>query len=133
MLNRANAAVLAASVAGIAVVLSNPARTHSEWPDGPNKEWLQNLQRPDNNANPSRKHDPKSLFCCGEADVVKTKFKVEGAGDRYPEDTWYAWLNNSWTRIPAEKIVKDHAPDGAPYLFMLAGTIQCFVRPKGGH
>ena len=51
---------------------------------------------------------------------------------KYPEDTWYAWLNDSWTRIPAEKIVKDHAPNGEPYLFVLAGTIQCFVRPKGG-
>jgi hypothetical protein len=28
--------------------------------------------------------------------------------------------------------VPDYAPDGRPYLFMLAGTIQCFVRPKGG-
>ena len=46
--------------------------------------------------------------------------------------TWYAWLDDSWTRIPAEKIVKDHAPNVQPYLFMLAGTIQCFVRPKGG-
>ena len=25
-----------------------------------------------------------------------------------------------------------HAPNGQPYLFVLAGTIQCFVRPKGG-
>ena len=132
MLNRANAAVLAASIAGMAVVFSTPARPHGEWPDGPNKEWLQNLQRPDNDAYPSRKLDHKSLFCCGQADVVKTQFKVENAGGKYPEDTWYAWLNNSWTKIPAEKIVKDHAPDGEPYLFMLAGTIQCFVRPKGG-
>jgi hypothetical protein len=45
---------------------------------------------------------------------------------------WYAWLKDSWVRIPPEKIVQDHAPDGQPYLFMLAGTVQCFVRPKGG-
>ena len=31
-----------------------------------------------------------------------------------------------------EKIVQDHAPDGEAHLFLLAGTIQCFVRPKGG-
>jgi hypothetical protein len=33
---------------------------------------------------------------------------------------------------PPEKIIKDFAPNGQPYLFMLAGTIQCFVPPKGG-
>jgi hypothetical protein len=132
MLDRATAAVLAISAAGIALVFPVTALTRGEWPDGPNKEWFQNLQRPDNDLYPSRKLDPKSLSCCGAADVVKTKFKVESAGSQYPEDTWYAWLENSWTKIPAEKIVKDHAPNGQPYLFMLAGTIQCFVRPKGG-
>jgi hypothetical protein len=35
-------------------------------------------------------------------------------------------------RGAAEKIVTDHAPDGQAYLFMMAGTIQCFVRPRGG-
>jgi hypothetical protein len=43
-----------------------------------------------------------------------------------------AWLNDTWTKIPPEKIVKDYAPDDQAHLFMLAGTIQCFVRPKGG-
>ena len=66
------------------------------------------------------------------ADVVKTRFKVDSAGGKHPEDVWYAWLDDAWTRIPPEKIVKHHAPNGQPYLFMLAGTIQCFVRPKGG-
>jgi hypothetical protein len=37
-----------------------------------------------------------------------------------------------WVSHPAGKIVKDHAPNGQPYLFLLAGTVQCFVRPKGG-
>lgn len=132
MLDRPTTAVLAAAAAGMALVFPVTALTRGEWPDGPYKEWFQNLQRPDNDAHPSRKLDPKSLFCCGAADVVKTKFKVESAGSQYPEDTWYAWLDDSWTRIPTEKIVKDHAPNGQPYLFMLAGTIQCFVRPKGG-
>jgi hypothetical protein len=49
-----------------------------------------------------------------------------------PEDVWYAWLNDTWTKIPPEKIVKDYAPDDQAHLFMLAGTNQCFVRPKGG-
>ena len=43
-----------------------------------------------------------------------------------------AWINDDWVLIPREKIVLDHAPNGEAYLFMLAGTIQCFVRPKGG-
>jgi len=100
--------------------------------EGPHKEWFESLQRPDNDAHPYRKADPKSLLCCGAADVVKTKFKVDLGGDRYPDDVWYAWLNDTWTRIPPEKIVDDYAPDGQAHLFVLAGTIQCFVRPKGG-
>ena len=63
---------------------------------------------------------------------MTTRFKVESAGGKYPEDVWYVWLDDTWTRIPPEKIVKGHAPHGQPYLFMLAGSIQCFVRPKGG-
>ena len=34
--------------------------------------------------------------------------------------------------IPPEKILKEFAPDDQAHLFVLAGTIQCFVRPKGG-
>jgi hypothetical protein len=106
--------------------------THGDWPDGPHKHWFESLQRPDTPLYPSRKVDPKSLYCCGAADVVKTKFKVEEGGDRYPADVWYAWLNDTWTVIPPEKIINDYAPDEQAHLFMLAGTIQCFVRPKGG-
>ncbi len=111
--------------------LENRAKK-SEWPDGPNKTWFQNLQRPDNDRHPSRQLDSKSLFCCGVADTVKTKFKVEPGDAKHPEDRWYAWLNDAWAPIPPEKIVNDFAPDGQAYLFLLAGTIQCFVRPKGG-
>jgi hypothetical protein len=101
-----------------------------EWPDGPYKEWFQSLERPDNDKHPYR--DTKSRSCCGAADVVKTMFKVEVGDEKYPEDRWYAWVNEQWIPIPREKIVKDYAPNGQPYLFMLAGTVQCFVRPKGG-
>jgi hypothetical protein len=107
-----------------------PAAWAHEWPDGPNKHYLENLQRPDNS--PERWTDPKSLMCCGAADTVKTRFRIEPAGGRHPEDRWYAWLNDEWVLVPPEKIVPDFAPDGQPYLFLLAGTIQCFVRPKGG-
>ena len=50
----------------------NVARSHFEEP------WFENLQRPDNHLHPYR--DPKSLYCCGEADVVRTKFKVCATG-----------------------------------------------------
>ena len=63
---------------------------------------------------------------------MKTKFKVESTGGPHPEDTWYAWLNESWVQIPPEKIVKDFSPTGEALLFLLADTIQCFVPPKGG-
>jgi hypothetical protein len=46
-----------------------------EWPDSPNKSWFENLQRPDNDQNPSRRSDHKSLFCCGVADTVKDQIQ----------------------------------------------------------
>jgi hypothetical protein len=109
-----------------------PALAGGEWPDGPNKAWFENLQRPDNHIAPYRNNDPKSLFCCGIADTVKSQFKVEPGDERYPQDRWYAWLKDKWVRVPPEKIVPDFAPDGQAYLFLLADTIQCFVPPKGG-
>jgi hypothetical protein len=108
------------------------SKGRGEWPDGPNKTFLENLQRPDIDQHPYWRNDPKNLSCCGVADTVKTKYRVESIGGAYPEDVWYAWLEEQWVRIPPEKIVKDYSPDGQPYLFLLAGTIQCFVRPKGG-
>ena len=120
--------VAAVSAAAVHLALLTNGVAH----DGPHKEWLESLQRPDNDRHPSRQSDRKSLFCCGEADIVKTKFKVENTGGSYPEDQWYALLNGSWTLIPPEKILKEHAPNGEAFLFVLAGTIQCFVPPKGG-
>jgi hypothetical protein len=120
----------AAMAAVMSLALSTDVLAHP--PDEPHKEWLESVQRPDNHLHPQRKLDPKSLYCCGAADIVKTKFKVENGGDRYPEDVWYAWLDNEWAKIPPEKIVKDHAPDEQAHLFVVAGTIQCFIRPKGG-
>ena len=120
-------AVLAATV-GLALPTTGFAG--GEWPDGPNKAWFEGLQRPDNDKHQYR--DAKSRFCCGIADTVKTKFKVEPGDGKYPEDRWYAWIKEEWIPIPPEKIVRDHAPDGQPYLFMLGPTIQCFVPPKGG-
>ena len=38
----------------------------------------------------------------------------------YPEDRWYAWLNDTWVLIPPDKIVPDYAPDGQAYLFVWA-------------
>jgi hypothetical protein len=114
------------------LVFCTTGLAHGDWPEGSHKEWFESLQRPDNAAHPYRNADPKSLFCCGVVDVVKTKFMVEPGGARYPNDVWYAWLNDTWTRIPPEKIVKDYAPDGQAHLFVLADTIQCFVWPKGG-
>jgi hypothetical protein len=120
--------------AALAAAMSTavPAYAAGEWPDGPNRLWFENLQRPDNHLAPERWTDPKSLYCCGIADTVKTKFKVEPGDGKYSDDRWYAWLKEEWVAIPAEKTVPDFAPDGQAYLFLLAGTIQCFVKPKGG-
>ncbi len=122
----------AALAAAMLLIVVEHSMAGGEWPEGPYKEWFQNLQRPDNDQHPERRFDPKSLSCCGAADVVKTRFKVESGGGRYPEDRWYAWNKGEWMLIPPEKIAKEFAPNGEAYLFMWAGTIQCFVRPKGG-
>jgi hypothetical protein len=109
----------------------------AEWPDGPNKSFLQSLQRPDNWKQPDRHEMVRS--CCGAGDTVKTRFRVEVGTGPYPEDHWYAWLNSEWIAIPPDKIVPDYAPDGQPYLFLLSPPsrpdlydILCFVRPRGG-
>ena len=101
-----------------------------EWPDGPNKTFLENLQRPDNDKHPNR--DRTSQSCCDAADTVQTTFKVEFGEGKHPEDRWYAFINGEWVLVPPEKVVSDYAPDGQAFLFMLAGKIECFVRPKGG-
>jgi hypothetical protein len=101
-----------------------------EWPDGPNKEFLKNLQRPDNYKNPWR--DKHSQLCCDAGDTVKTKFKVEPGEGLHPEDRWYALINGQWKPVPPDKIVPSYAPDGQAFLFMAADVILCFVRPKGG-
>ena len=53
--------------------------------DGPNKAWFEKLQRPDNHLAPYRNIDPKSLSCCGIADTIKTKFRVEDGDSKHPE------------------------------------------------
>ena len=58
--------------------------THGSWPDGPNKQWLESLQRPDNDQHPYRRSDPKSLSCCGAGDTVQTKYKVENSAASIP-------------------------------------------------
>ena len=62
-------------IASVPLALSTELFAGGDWPDGPNKHWFQGLKRPDNAKHPYR--DEKSLFCCGVADTVKTKFKVE--------------------------------------------------------
>jgi len=121
-------AAAAAAATGMAV----PAIAGGEWPDGPNKLWFEGLQRPDNHLNPSRKIDQKSLFCCGIADTVKTKFKVEPGDERYPEDRWYAWLKDDWVLVPSEKIVPDFAPMGKPTCFCSPAPFSALCDRKEG-
>jgi hypothetical protein len=124
---------------------SNRPPIKREWPDGPNKEFLRYLQRPDNHEHPERDQSVRS--CCDAGDTVRTKFKVEPGGGPHPEDRWYAWLNDNWVAIPPDVIVPDYAPDGQAYLFVIEVPIEasdfdvkpgivhviaCFVRPKGG-
>jgi len=41
-----------------------PCFALGEWPDGPHKEWFENLRRPDNHLHFERNVDPTSQYCC---------------------------------------------------------------------
>jgi hypothetical protein len=120
--------------AALAAAISNvvPAHAGGECLDIPNKPWFENLQRPDNHLAPHRNIDPKSLFCCGIADTVKTKFKVKPGNERYPEDRWHAWLDNRMGFSAAGKDCARLCARRPSVSGLLADTIQCFVRPRGG-
>ena len=75
--------------AAIYLVLQSAGLAH----DGPHKHWLESLMRP----------DVANKSCCGEADIVKTKFKVENTGGPYPEDRWYAWIEELLDADPARQ------------------------------
>lgn len=67
--------------------------------------------------------------CCAHSDVVKTKFKVGGAGN----DQW-RWLDgDTWHRIPDDIIHwNEHAPGGEPVMFAVGANPVCFFPPDGG-
>jgi hypothetical protein len=104
-------AAIAMSGSAIADEFGGPDRPKHEWPDGPNRDFLKNLQRPDNH---KRYRDPHAQSCCDAADTVQTKFKAEAGDGPHPEDQEHAWLNEKWASIPSDKIFLTSAPTGAP-------------------
>jgi hypothetical protein len=102
-------------------------------PPSIDREFLNTLERPDNHKHPSRSSagTHNSLLCCTDQDAVKVRYRVEREGSQYPQDVWYVWFNETWTKVNEEKISPEYAPSGHAYIFVLGNTIQCFVRPKG--
>jgi hypothetical protein len=43
-------------------------------------KWLESLMRPDNDRHSERQFDLKSLFCYGEADIVRQNSKSKAQG-----------------------------------------------------
>ena len=68
-------------VAAISLVFWTIALAHGTWPDGPNKKFFRNLQRPDAWSGASE----YDRSCCGPGDIVKTKFKIEPATNAIPK------------------------------------------------
>lgn len=69
--------------------------------------------------------------CCAQAEVVRTKFRVDRttAGDQW----WYLdRLTNQWRLIPEDIIHYEHAPDKQPTLFIWNGKTVCFFVPEEG-
>jgi hypothetical protein len=102
-------------------------------PPGIDREFLNTLERPDNHKNPSRKSPAthNSLLCCTDEDAVKVQYRVERERGQHPQDVWYVWFKDAWTKVDEEKISPEYAPSGQAYIFILGNTIQCFVRPNG--
>jgi len=103
------------------------------------RKFLDNLQRPDNR--PDERFDQKSKSCCTDKDAVKVEYKmVVPEGGKYPEAEWYVWIEShkpdgtpgeyKWVKGPPEKIVEEYSPSGQAYVYLIAHTIQCFVRPQ---
>jgi len=107
-----------------------PLPTKRQWPPGPTRDYLRNLKRPD--AGRYQFETTGVILCCDESETVDTKFLVEYADSKWPEDRWYAWLEGEWKKVPPERIAPDYAPDGRAYIFVSWGVINCFVRPRGG-
>jgi hypothetical protein len=97
--------------------------------------FLNALERPDNDKHPSRRTSGthNSLLCCTDQDAVKVRYRVERTSGPHPQDVWYVWFKDTWTKVDEEKITPEYAPSGQAYIFVLGNTIQCFVRPDGRH
>jgi hypothetical protein len=119
--------VVAAIIAiGLALLNAAHARWKPEYANAPQavQDWYQSRELTE--AAQSRFHFKS---CCAHSDVVKTKFKVGGAGN----DQWW-WLDGeAWKRIPDDVIHwNEHAPDGMPVMFAVGGNPVCFYPPDGG-
>src|SRR4051794_40039810 len=93
-------------------------------PPGVDSEFLNKLERPDNDKNPSRKlpGTHNSLLCCTDRDAVQVRYRVERGAGSYPQDVWYVWFNDTWTKVNEEKISPEYAPSGQAYIFILGNS-----------
>ena len=91
--------------------------------------WITAPRQP---LNPSRKVDQKSLFCCGIADTVKTKFKVEPGDERYSEDRWYAWLKDDWVLYRRKRLFPTLRLMGKPTCFCSPAPFSALCDRKEG-
>jgi hypothetical protein len=121
-----------AAIALFALGVPHSSMGHDN-PPGIDREFLNALERPDNDKNPSRRlpGNHHSHLCCTDVDAVKVRYRVEAGSGRYPRDVWYVWFKDAWAKVDEEKISPEYAPSGEAYIFELGNSIQCFVRPKG--
>ena len=104
------------------------------------RKFLDNLQRPDNR--PDERFDKKSKSCCTDKDAVKVEYtrcsRPKALSILEPE--WYVWIEAhkpdgtpgeyKWVKVPPEKNRRRISPSGQAYVYLIAHTIQCFVRPQ---
>ena len=121
-------AIIVCALALIAHAGSADARWKPEYANAPAevRDWYETRE-----LTPAAQMRFSFKSCCSHSDVVKTQFKVGGAGN----DEWF-WLNpdtNVFERIPDDIIHwGEHAPNGLAVLFAVSGHPTCFFPPEGG-
>jgi hypothetical protein len=78
------------SVVTLLLFATAPCFALEEWPDGPHKEWFENLRRPDNHLHPERTVDPKSQYCCERYCAAATIFSPRQSTDLDRNQTFAA-------------------------------------------
>jgi len=125
---RLSTALLA--LAGAILAAPTSARDLGQWENQPPevRAWYRNARLTE-----AARSRLSFQNCCDNADVVRTKFKVNKT-DGGDEWLWLDPDTNAWRRVPPDIVHEgEHAPDGQPTLFVYSGIPTCFYPGQDGN